>query len=260
MLFGQTGQIHSGGKVIIFTTWAGVFRGNKLPIKELTKLVHFAFLFDTMNLHTLVVGPFQVNCFLYWDEKTGDGVIIDPGADEARIFEAVDKAGFNPRAVLLTHGHGDHIAAVAPVIEKYNVPLYVGRADRELLANPSANVSALIGQPIVAPTPDHVLNDEDPVSIGRILLTTLATPGHTPGGVCYLDDMRGILFCGDTLFYGSIGRTDLPGGSLETLIDSIHKKILALPDRIVCYPGHGPETTVGAERTNNPFLNGGGYV
>ena len=213
-----------------------------------------------MNLRTIVVGPFQVNCFLYWNENSGDGVIIDPGAEESRITAAIDEAGFIPRAVLLTHGHGDHIAAVAAIMKQYQIPLYVGRGEEELLANPSANVSALIGQPIVAPKADHVVGDEETVRVGSIMLTALATPGHTPGGLCYLDEKRGLLFCGDTLFYGSIGRTDLPGGSFETLIDSIQKKILTLPDEVVCYTGHGPETTVGAERANNPFLNGSGYV
>jgi len=209
-----------------------------------------------MQLATLVVGPFEVNCYLYFDEATKDGLIIDPGADSDKIIDAVDRLGFTPKAILLTHGHGDHIAAVADVKEKYDIPLYVGDGEEELLASPSANVSAMIGMPIVAPPPDELLKDEEVLTVGSIKLRVLATPGHSPGGVCYLDETEGNLFCGDTLFYGSIGRTDFPGCSTELLLDSIDKKIMSLPDSIICYPGHGPKTTVGGERINNPFLTG----
>jgi glyoxylase-like metal-dependent hydrolase (beta-lactamase superfamily II) len=213
-----------------------------------------------MRLETLVVGPFEVNCYLYFDEETNKGLIIDPGADQKMIFEAVDRLGFLPKAILLTHGHGDHIAAVADVKEKYDLPLYIGDGEEALLANPSANVSAMIGMPIVAPPPDELVKDEEVVTIGSIKLRVLATPGHSPGGVCYLDETEGYLFCGDTLFHGSIGRTDFPGCSTERLLDSIDKKIMSLPDTIVCYPGHGPKTTVGGERINNPFLTGRYFV
>jgi glyoxylase-like metal-dependent hydrolase (beta-lactamase superfamily II) len=209
-----------------------------------------------MKLETLVVGPFEVNCYLYYNEQNGDGVIIDPGADETRIAQMIEQAGITPKAILLTHGHGDHIAAVEAVKSRWDPLLYIGAGEEELLRSPSANVSALVGHPIVAPDPDVVLSDEQVITIGSIMLRVLATPGHSPGGVCYLDERQNRLFCGDTLFYGSIGRTDLPGGSLEVLLESIRLKILPLPDQIVCLPGHGPQTTVGAERVNNPFLVG----
>jgi glyoxylase-like metal-dependent hydrolase (beta-lactamase superfamily II) len=208
-----------------------------------------------MKLETLIVGPYEVNCYLYYGEQQNDGVIIDPGADSERIARSVNSAGFTPTAILLTHGHGDHIAAVDAIKNHYNIPLYIGAGEDELLKNPSANVSALVGQPIVAPDPDVILNDEQMFTLGSITLRVLATPGHSPGGICYLDERHGRLFCGDTLFWGSIGRTDLPGGSLETLLRSIRSKILSLPDTVICLPGHGPKTTVGAERVNNPFLS-----
>lgn len=213
-----------------------------------------------MTLKTLVVGPFQVNCYLYWDETSGNGIIIDPGAEPSRIFAAISEAEMVPKAILLTHGHGDHIAAVATVKDRYDIPLYIGRGEEELLANPSANVSALFADPIVAPPADFLLDDEQLIEFGALALRVLKTPGHSPGGVCYLDETYGILFCGDTLFYGSIGRTDFPGCSHETLIRSINEKIMKLPDKIVCYPGHGPDTTVGGERVNNPFLRGDYFV
>lgn len=208
-----------------------------------------------MRLKTIIVGIFEVNCYLYWDELTGNGVIIDPGDEGKRIIEAVDSLGFEPQAILLTHGHGDHIAAVEEIKEKYQVPLYIGAGEEGLLANPSANMSALIGSPIVAPSPDYLVKDEQLLTFGSFNLRILSTPGHSPAGLCYLDEIKGWLFCGDTLFYGSIGRTDFPGSSHEQLINSIKTKILTLPDSTICYPGHGPETTVGGERVNNPYLS-----
>lgn len=209
-----------------------------------------------MTLKTLILGPFEVNCYLYFDEQTKDGVIIDPGAEEDRIIETVEQIAFAPLAILLTHGHGDHIAAVAAVKEKYDIPLYIGKGEEELLANPSTNVSAFFSQPVVSPPADYLLEDEQLIVFGGITLKVLSTPGHSPAGVCYLDESEGVIFCGDTIFRSSVGRTDFPGCSLEKLIESIQNKILSLPDSIICYPGHGPQTTVGAERINNPFLKG----
>lgn len=213
-----------------------------------------------MELLNVVVGPFEVNCYLYWDSTSGDGVIIDPGFDAERIVSAVTDSGFAPRAVLLTHGHGDHIAAVETVKDRYEIPVYVGKGEEELLANPSANVSALLGAPIVAPKPDKLVEDEQVIKIGSLTFRVLMTPGHTVAGVCYLDETEGRLFCGDTLFAGGVGRTDLPGGSMPTLLKSIREKIMRLPDGILCYPGHGPHTTVGAERVGNPFLIGDSFA
>jgi len=210
-----------------------------------------------MELKTVVVGPFEVNCYLYWDAASKDAVILDPGGDENLILEMVASSGATPRAILLTHGHIDHIAAVGAVKEKLQIPLYVGQADQDLLVNPSDFVSTFYDKPVHSPPADFLVTDEQLLTFGTIALRVLATPGHTPGGVCYLDEREGILFCGDTLFYSSVGRTDLPGGSYDQLLESIRTKILTLPDEIVCLPGHGPETTVGAERNNNPFLTGG---
>ncbi len=207
---------------------------------------------SALNIETLVVGPFEVNCYIIWDESDRIGVVIDPGDEDERIVEVINRHDVTIRAILLTHGHGDHIAAVEPLKGQYGIPLYIGKDDREMLQSPSANVSALYGQPITCPPPDYLLNDKDVFKIGSLEFNVIATPGHTRGGLCYL--VRNRLFCGDTLFYGSIGRTDLPGGSYKQLIESIRRNLLTLPDNIVCYPGHGPFTTIGAERINNPFL------
>ncbi|UCC45493.1 MAG: MBL fold metallo-hydrolase [Candidatus Zixiibacteriota bacterium] len=212
------------------------------------------------QLKALVLGPFAVNCYLYWDGDSGDGVIIDPGADGDQILAAVRSEGFKPRAILLTHGHIDHIAAVEQVKNSLKLPLYIGDGDQALLDDPMDNGSAFFGIPVSAPQPDRCLADEEVITFGTVSLRVLATPGHSIGSVCYLDETAGNLFCGDALFAGSIGRTDLPGGSLEQLLKSIRAKILGLPDSVVCYPGHGPSTTVGTERVSNPFLVGGAFA
>lgn len=202
----------------------------------------------------VVVGPFEENCYLYWDDRSTDGVIIDPGDEPESIVKAVQTCGFTPRGILLTHGHLDHIAAVRDLKEHFSVPLYIGRGEEAMLADPYQNGSAVFGEAVTAPKPDRLLDDEEQFQLGTLQLTVLRTPGHTQAGICYFDPMHGYLFCGDTLFQGSIGRTDLPGGSLPTLLDSIRRKILTLPDSVICFPGHGPSTTVGAERRGNPFL------
>ena len=211
-----------------------------------------------MQIETIIVGPFEVNCYLVLDPQTRDGVIIDPGGEKEKILEHVKGLTMKPLAILLTHGHGDHIAALEAVKSEFQIPHYVGKGDEPLLASPSENVSAFYGFPIICPPADFVVNDGESIRLGKLEFSVFATPGHTPGGVCYSTGKN--LFCGDTLFQSSIGRTDLPGGNYEQLINSIERNILTLPDDIICYPGHGPATTVGQERKFNPFLTGRRFV
>jgi glyoxylase-like metal-dependent hydrolase (beta-lactamase superfamily II) len=243
-----------------------LFRGNFLPsnvlnnILRLTAEAGIVFCVMARQVETVVVGSFLVNCYIVWDDQTSEAVIIDPGDEAPLIIDRVKRTQVIPKAILLTHGHVDHIAAVGDVKEEYQVPLYVGKGEEQMLADPGRNGSAFLSDPVVAPQADRLVADEQELVIGGLAFRVLATPGHTAAGVCYLDETEGLLFCGDTLFRGSIGRTDLPGGSLNQLLESIRTKIMRLPDDIICFPGHGPTTTVGAERTGNPFLIGGAFA
>ena len=212
------------------------------------------------RVHTVVVGPFAVNCYLLWNEASREGVLIDPGAEAENIKAEMDQISMIPKAILLTHGHGDHIAAVRELKEEFDIPLYIGAGEEGLLADPQANISAFFNQPIAAPPPDYLLKDGDVIKPAGFRLAVLATPGHTSAGVCYLEEEAGRLFAGDTLFAGGIGRTDLPGGDFKTLLNSINRQILTLPDSIQVYPGHGSATTVGVERETNPWLTGGQFA
>ncbi len=175
---------------------------------------------DAMKIETVVVSPFEENCYLAWKDRIG--VIIDPGDEDELIAEKIEKDGFIPKAILLTHGHGDHIGAVAPLKSKYDIPVYIGGEDAPMLSSPSANISAAFGYEIICPPADFLVEDEEIIRLGSMDFLVLSTPGHTRGGVSYFCGNN--LFCGDTLFRSSIGRTDLPGGNYEQLIDSIEKK------------------------------------
>ncbi len=193
---------------------------------------------------------------MYWKAESSKAVIIDPGADDYLILEAIKSQDISPQAILLTHGHVDHIGAVNSLRQSFGIPVFAGDGEQPLLSDPTANMSALTESAVTVDPPVNWLKDEELLVIADLSFKVLATPGHSPGGVCFLDESAGVVFVGDTLFYGSIGRTDFPGCSHTRLIDSISSKLLKLPNSIVCYPGHGPSTTIGAERVNNPFLKG----
>ena len=211
-----------------------------------------------MKIETLSVGMFETNCYLVYDEQTRAGLIIDPGAEAERIIEAIKRLNMKPEKIILTHGHGDHIGGVEALIAEYKIPLFIGNGDEELLVSAVSNFSAMYGLEITCPAPDGLYSEGDKVTFSGHTLSVIHTPGHSPGGVCYRSD--GIVFCGDTLFFGSVGRTDFPGCSHEKLINSINEKLMTLPDETICYPGHGPATTIGQERKINPFLAGGRFV
>jgi glyoxylase-like metal-dependent hydrolase (beta-lactamase superfamily II) len=205
-----------------------------------------------MILEHLLVGPLQSNCFIIGDEDTGEAVVIDPGGDGLLILEKLREKPWNTVAVLITHTHFDHIAASDEVVKGTGAPLMVPRLDAPML-DQATNQARMYGLEVKAsPPPDRLLDDGDTVNVGKEVITVFSTPGHSLGSVTYKTSIG--IFSGDTLFAGSIGRTDLPGGNYETLIHSIKERILSLPDDTSVYPGHGPATTVGRERQLNPFL------
>ena len=209
-------------------------------------------------------GAFAANCYLVAPAPGEECVIIDPGQDAERgIEELLDRYRLKPIAVLLTHGHVDHMWSVAPVCGAKGIPAYVHPDDRELLSDPAKGLDLLLGQQLFGgmtfSEPDEVkaLKDGEIVTLAGLDFTIGHTPGHTPGSVTFRSGGADLdaLFTGDLLFAGSIGRTDLPGGDHQTILKSL-ARTLTLPDATVVLPGHGPTTTIGDERTTNPFLTG----
>lgn len=205
-----------------------------------------------LKLEHIVVGPIQANCFILGDRGMGKAVIIDPGDDAEFILERISTGGWDVVAVLNTHAHFDHTGGNARVIGALGCPLLVSRLDAPHLskAHLAARIYGLEAD--ASPPPDRLLDDGDLIQVGGAQLGVMLTPGHSPGGVTFTSPLG--LFSGDTLFAGSIGRTDLPGGDYATLIASIRGRILPMPDDTQVFPGHGPFTTVGRERGANPFL------
>jgi hydroxyacylglutathione hydrolase len=211
-------------------------------------------------------GALQANCYLV-AAGTGDAcVIVDPGQDaEEPVAEAIREHGLSPVAVVLTHGHFDHCFAVAPICDGNNIPAWVHPDDQEMLSNPLKGVSAesraFFGGKLAMREPAEVrpLHDEAVLDLAGLSIVVDHTPGHTRGSVtfrCDTEEGGRLLFAGDTLFAGSIGRTDLPGGDVRQMAQSLRTKILTLDDETVVLPGHGPTTTIGRERASNPFLAG----
>jgi len=208
---------------------------------------------ETMILKTLIVGELETNCYILGDEDNKMGMVIDPGGDFKLIEKSLSELNLEIKYIVLTHGHSDHIVALSELKKKTGAQILIHKEDAEMLANPENNLSVFSYNPFSAPVADRLLKDKDTIRIGQMELEVLHTPGHTNGSISLYTDK--IIFSGDLIFYGSVGRTDLPGGSNQKLFRSIQDKILNKTDDTVIYPGHGPATTVGEERRNNPFLN-----
>ena len=208
-----------------------------------------------LSLETFTVGPLMENCYLLADPNTNKAVLIDPGDEAPRLLAALEQASLTLEAIWLTHAHFDHVGAVADLLDKLTVPVYLHPADQTLYEN-AAQAAQRWGIPLRQPTtPTRALEDGDTLKLGDTEVQCLFTPGHAPGHISFYLPSEGYVLAGDALFKGSIGRTDLPLGDHAQLLESIETKLLPLPDNTVVYPGHGPETTIGAEKRNNPFLN-----
>ena len=205
-----------------------------------------------MIIKTLAVGPIMANCFILGCEKTRDAAVIDPGAEADRILLALAESSLTVKWILNTHGHFDHVSANKPLKDATGAPIMIHAEDAPMLAQLSSSAAAWGMKAENSPAPDRYLNEGDTIPFGSITLRVLHTPGHTRGGVSFQTD--GHVFVGDTLFAGSIGRTDFPGGSFEALKRSIQDKLFVLPDDVQVHTGHGPSTTIGTERRSNPFV------
>ena len=205
-----------------------------------------------MKVLVMEVGSIGTNCYLVINEENKSGVVIDPGGDGDMILDKIRQKGLNIEAIFLTHGHSDHIMAVDEIRTATGAKVYISQEDAGMLIKASSNLSAYLGASREFKAADEFFEDGETLTVAGLNFKVIATPGHTRGGVCLI--CEDIVFCGDTVFSESIGRTDLPGGSYSQILQSIKNKILVLPDEMKLLPGHGPATTIGWERRRNPFL------
>ena len=205
-----------------------------------------------MLVESLTVGPLQVNCYIVADSSTGRGIIIDPGGDASRIIARVRELGVTPERIVNTHCHFDHLLAVDALKREFGIPFWVHSASPPLLER-STIIAEQFGYPLEqAPQADYLYEAGENVAVAGLELIVEHTPGHSPDGATFRGE--GLCFSGDLLFAGSVGRWDLPGADFQTLMRSLQRVYLDLPDETIIYPGHGPATTMGRERRLNPFI------
>jgi hydroxyacylglutathione hydrolase len=209
-----------------------------------------------MNIHDIVLGELQTNGYvLTSDDAAGKCLIIDSGLENSQLISYLKEMNLTPEAIILTHGHADHIVGVRDLRENFpDISVVIHKNDAEMLTNPMMNLSALAGTNFQTDPADTLLEGGQKISFAGIELEVLETPGHTPGGICLYSKDDNVVFAGDTLFLRSVGRSDFPGGSHDQLITSIKEKLMTLPPATKVYTGHGDTTTIGMEKESNPFL------
>ncbi|MCX6112583.1 MAG: MBL fold metallo-hydrolase [Proteobacteria bacterium] len=208
-----------------------------------------------MKFETIVIGPLAVNTYLLYDEETRDCIIVDPGDEAHTIIDTIERMQLTPKEIWLTHAHFDHLGALSSVFQKYPVNIYLHSDDYFLYKN-AVEQASLFGVDIEIPpsNPTFFNMNIHKRKIGSFTIEIIHTPGHSPGSVSFYNKESNIIFVGDLIFENSIGRTDVPGGSFEALEKSIIEHVYSKGDACVIYPGHGPKTTVGREKKNNPFV------
>ena len=206
-----------------------------------------------MDISVLTVGPIQTNCYVVHQEGNSQCVVIDPGEEAAKIADFLKRKGLECKGILLTHGHFDHITGVAELAAATRAKTYAYEDEKDLMMDPALNGSSLMGYE-VALEPEVLLKDRQNLEIAGMRFQVIHTPGHTKGSCCYYLKDEGVLFSGDTVFYGSVGRTDFPGGSTAEIVRSLHKLVDSLPEETEVFPGHDASTTIGYEKRYNPFV------
>ncbi|MGJ0848007.1 MBL fold metallo-hydrolase [Tissierella praeacuta] len=205
-----------------------------------------------MKIVRIPAGIYAANCYIIYSEVTRDAIVVDPGGDVDDILSSIRENGLKIKYVVLTHGHADHIGGVKELKKVLSVPVMIHEDDREILVDGNKNLSTIMAMGTVEIEPDILLKDGDIIEFGDEKAQVIHTPGHTQGGICI--KIGDSIITGDTLFTGSIGRTDLLGGDYDSIINSIKDKIMVYSDDIKVFPGHGAPSTIGRERTSNPFL------
>ncbi|TSB44719.1 MBL fold metallo-hydrolase [Alkalicoccobacillus porphyridii] len=209
-----------------------------------------------MTWTQLPLGPIQTNAYVLANADN-EALIFDPGGDGPELIQWIKEKQLEPKAILLTHAHFDHIGAVDEVRETFSIPVYLHQSEKDWLGDPELNrSSAFLGRTHITAKPaDHLITKEQTLDIGSFSCKVLETPGHSPGSISFYFEEEKIVFSGDALFAGSIGRTDLPEGDHQLLLTSIDQKLMDLPEETIVACGHGPSTTIGVEMDSNPFLN-----
>lgn len=211
-----------------------------------------------MKIMYMVLGPFMTNTYILYNEETMEGLVVDPSFSPEQYIKAIEEKKIHLTSIFLTHAHVDHMAGMNELRKAFpEARMYMDKRDRPFLRDPERNLSYMFPTPTLVDDADVWVKDGDEIETSGYTFQVIDTSGHTPGGISFYLQKEGIVFTGDSLFQGSIGRTDFPGGSMKELTGSIRKNLFALPDSTVVLSGHGEQTTIGQEKRTNPFLTGG---